>query len=230
MALTAKPISTISYNSEQFLERLLNRLLSAHVLEDFRYIKHQPEEDEEKEHFHICLFPNKRIDTAILREEFNEVDPTNEKPLGCLPFRTCKTDHWIMYVLHDEKYLAIHHSDNDGDGKIPYELSDIKTPFEEQLRRDHKKALALRQTKNQQAVASLLRSGSITDTILTVDINPMQAIAISNALKIDATQSGPNAFLTNCEKKAIAQAFGLSEDQVKVVDDDIDENGVVIVR
>ena len=41
-----------------------------------------------------------------LQDLFLEPDPT--KPgmmLGCIDFRTSKSDEWIPYVLHNERYL-----------------------------------------------------------------------------------------------------------------------------
>lgn len=184
MALTAKPISTISYNTEQFLERKLEQMFKANIIVDYRWIKHFGE-DGDKDHVHIILYPNKRIDTGALREEFNEIT-TDEKPLGVLPFRTSKDDHWLMYVLHDPEYLKAHQSDNDGDGKIPYEISDVKTPFPEQLARDFKKALALRKTKNQEVIERLVvQHQSVTEVIYQTGINPMTVATIYNALQHD---------------------------------------------
>lgn len=218
MALTAKPISTVSYNTPEFLKRLLDRMFKAHTIEDYRFIKHEPEEDEEKVHFHVILFPNKRIDTALLREEFEEIDPNNEKPLGCMPFRSSKPDHWLMYVLHDPEYLKNHKSDNDGDGKIPYTLEDIVTPFEQQLRRDYKKAEQLRKTKNQQIATSLIHGETMTSTIMSADANPMQVIAMRNAIIQDATGTLAQLF-TQQELQNMADLLGIpklqTEDELK---------------
>lgn len=182
MALTAKPISTISYNTEQFIERKLEQLYKAKIIVDYRWIKHFGE-DGDKDHIHLIMFPNKRVDTGELQEEFKEVVPSEEKPLGVLPIRTSKEDHWLMYVLHDEDYLKAHKSDNDGDGKIPYDITDIKTPFPEQLARDYKKAIALRKTKNQEIMDSLIKEHqSLTQTMYNMNANPMQIIAIYQAL------------------------------------------------
>ena len=185
MALTAKPISTISYNSKEFLQRKLNQLFKAHIIEDYRYICHLGE-DGDKNHIHLLIYPNKRLDTVELREEFTEIDPNNEKPLGCQPFRQSKTDHWLMYVLHDELYLRIHESDNDGDGKIPYELDDVITPFEETLRRDYKSACALRKTKNQKVIDAMTQLHmTATEVIYTQDVRPQDVASIMNVMKAE---------------------------------------------
>ena len=72
---TCKPISTISYNSEEFLKSVLDNLVRTHVIDFYMYIKHIGEIDlfgeQEKDHIHLFLIPNKRINTADL-EQFVE--------------------------------------------------------------------------------------------------------------------------------------------------------------
>ena len=187
MALTAKPISTISYNTENHLKRVLDAFLSSDVIEDYRYIKHQGE-DGDKDHIHLLVFPNRRIDTAKFRVEFNEVDQSGgDKPLGCLPFRSSKIDHWLLYVLHDPLYLSSHHSDNDGDGKIQYQLDDIVTPFPDQLNRDYKSALSLRNTDNQKIFNHIKAGSRLSDIAVEEDINPTKILAFANLIRYDET-------------------------------------------
>lgn len=216
MALTSKPISTISYNSLSFLDNKLNRMLNAHIIEDFRYIYHKGE-DGDKDHAHVLLYPNRRIDTGVLIDEFKEVVPFgDEPPLGCLPFRTSKTDHWLMYVLHDPMYLVAHHSDNDGDGKIPYTLEDVITPYRQQLERDYKKALDIRQTSNQKIIDLLARGVNVLDIAYQNNISPS---VLNNLVRLYQL----NEYQLNAERKykadindikSIAQING----EVKVVD------------
>lgn len=182
MALTAKPISTISYNNESFLKRKLDAMMEAHIITDYRYIKHDGE-DGDKDHIHLLMYPNKRLDTGVLREEFNEVTAeADAKPLGCLPFRTSNTDHWLMYVLHDPFYLMAHHSDDDGDGKIEYQIDQIVTPFKEQLARDYKRAIPLRKTENQEVVERLMRGDTIVQILTETTTNPMKIATIKNLM------------------------------------------------
>lgn len=93
-----------------------------------------------------------------------------------------------MYVLHDPEYLKNHKSDNDGDGKIPYEIDEIKTPFPEQLARDFKKALQLRKTQNQEVLDRLIRQHQSATTIMyETGINPMVVSSIMNAYLREAS-------------------------------------------
>lgn len=177
MARTAKPMGTISYNTEPFLRRKLEQMLNANIIDDYRYIKHYGE-DGDKDHFHVWVTPNGQRDFGQIREEFNEIDPTNTKPLQCMPFRHSETLNWLMYVLHDAEYLANHHSDNDGDGKIPYQLEDVKTPYPEQLERDYKRAIPLRATATQQVINGLLDGMNALELAYKLGVNPLQIKAL----------------------------------------------------
>lgn len=106
---TAKPIATISYNSEPFLRQKLSELYRAKKIDFWAFIHHLPEDDEagNKPHFHLYIEPSKRTQTAILKDEFKEFDLTHpDKPLGVLSFRPSHFGDWYLYGLHDPAYLA----------------------------------------------------------------------------------------------------------------------------
>ena len=99
-------VSTISYNSEAFLINKLNELAKNHVISDYMFIRHLPEEDERKDHIHLVLKPNKRIDTMEIQEFLTELVPEAKKPLKCIDFhKTSDLDEWILYELHHQGYL-----------------------------------------------------------------------------------------------------------------------------
>lgn len=100
-------ISTVSYNTEVFLQYKLEELFKAHIISDYMYIWHEPEEDETKGHFHVSMKVNKRSDTMNIQQFFVEIDPCNPKPRKCIDFRrTASIDDWILYSLHVGAYLA----------------------------------------------------------------------------------------------------------------------------
>lgn len=106
---TTKPISTISYNSEAYLELKLNELLKSGHLSFWVFIHHEPEDDEagRKEHCHVYLEPAKMLQTDEIKKMLQEFDPQHpEKPLGCMSFHGSKFDDWYLYGLHDKAYLA----------------------------------------------------------------------------------------------------------------------------
>lgn len=184
MALTAKPISTISYNTEPFIRRLLSKFLDAHIINNFMYICHQGE-DGDKDHIHVYIEPNRRIDTGLLREEFKEITTEGDKPLGCMPFRSSVVGHWLMYVIHDPDYLKAHKSQDDGDGKIPYTIDEVMCAFEEQRDRDYRKALVLKQTDNQKVIDGVKEGKSLVEIAYAEDVSPTKILAIHQLLKLD---------------------------------------------
>lgn len=103
---TTKLISTISYNTPSFLRGKLKTLVGSAVLEYAHWVIHEPEEDETKQHIHVVMKPNRRLDTSALRNEFIEKLADEEKPRGVLPFRsTSRMSDWILYSAHDVQYL-----------------------------------------------------------------------------------------------------------------------------
>lgn len=104
---TTKPCSTISYNSKEFLERKLNELIDRRIIDFWAFIEHLPEEDEKKEHKHVHIVPNGKIDTDQVKDFLTELNPADiEHPFGCLWFQSSKFDDWYFYELHDIEYLA----------------------------------------------------------------------------------------------------------------------------
>ena len=104
---TKKAISTISYNSEDFLELKLNGLVEEEKVSFWCFVKHLKEEDELKDHIHLFIQPNRILDTMHLQKEFREVDPCHPiKPLGCIDFKSSDSDEWILYARHYNPYLV----------------------------------------------------------------------------------------------------------------------------
>lgn len=107
---TAKPISTISFNTPEFLKLALDDLIDAGILSFYAYIVHKPEDDEggTKQHIHLYAEPSKRMQTDNLKEHLAEFDPDKpDKPKGCISWISSKFDHWYLYALHDKRYLAM---------------------------------------------------------------------------------------------------------------------------
>ncbi len=105
---TTKPISTISFNSPEYLALKLHELEQARKISFWAFIIHQPEDDEGggKEHCHVYIEPSRMVQTDDLRSELREFDPSNpDKPFGCLPFRQSKFGPWFLYAIHDKRYL-----------------------------------------------------------------------------------------------------------------------------
>jgi len=106
---TTKPISTISYNSPEYLALKLDEFQSCGLISFWAFIRHEPEDDEGglKQHFHVFVEPAKLLQTDSLKEGLQEFDPEHpDKPFGCISWRSSKFDDWYLYSLHDSRYLA----------------------------------------------------------------------------------------------------------------------------
>lgn len=120
---TTKLISSISYNTPEFLRGKLLDLVRQGIIEYAHWIWHSPEEDEKKAHAHVVLKPNRRLDTSRLRNEFIELICGEEKPRCILPFCSSKISDWILYGVHDSAYLLRKNQKR----QYHYEQSDIET-------------------------------------------------------------------------------------------------------
>ena len=134
---TSKPISTISYNTEEFLKEKLNELYEQHIIQAYMYIKHIGEGGD-KDHIHLRIEPNKRIDPMDIRTILTEYirEPGNEevyKPTTVRPFRPSKEEDWFLYAIHDPQYMKIKYA-NDKLEKLPYQDSNIITSPDYDLR------------------------------------------------------------------------------------------------
>lgn len=121
---TQQAISTISYNTEAFLLERLEGWRDAHIIQAYQVIRHKGE-DGDKDHFHVRIEPNKRIDPMNLSEALKEYIPGNAKPLGVRPWRQSKEEDWILYAVHEPDYMALKYPGDTGE-KIPYDWKDIK--------------------------------------------------------------------------------------------------------
>ena len=105
--LTSKSISTIHYAETEMLKVKLNDLVDKNKISFYAFIKHLKEKDETKNHIHLFIVPNGKINTDQLREELEFLDPKNPtKAIRSLPFESSKFSDWYMYTLHDKAYLA----------------------------------------------------------------------------------------------------------------------------
>lgn len=124
---TQKPISTISYNSEPFLKEKLEAWLKAHIIQSYMYICHKGE-DGDKDHIHLRIEPNKKLDPMDLQDELQEYQMGKDKPLGVRPFRPSKEEDWILYAVHDEDYLKNKYRGGEKGEKLPYKWQDVRVP------------------------------------------------------------------------------------------------------
>lgn len=121
---TSKPFSTISYNTEDFLNLRLCELVQRRQIDFFAWVQHYPEEDETKDHKHLYIVPNGRVDTDQILDYLLEHDPKHpDKPFKCIRPHSSKFADWYLYALHDVTYLA-----SKGQArKFHYVMDDVQT-------------------------------------------------------------------------------------------------------
>jgi hypothetical protein len=181
---TQKPISTISYNTEPFLKEKLDSWISSHIIQAYQYICHKGE-DGDKDHIHVRIEPNKKLDPMDLLEELREFPAGQKKPLGCRPFRPSKEEDWILYAVHDKDYLRIKYNDGDKGEKIPYDFQDIKCNEFYDIETAYVRAKShLKHT-----------SANLASRIRTGELSAMQAI-----------EQGENPFVVNSLMNALSKS------------------------
>lgn len=114
---TSKPLSPVTYNTEDFLLGVLHSLMEDGLIAEWHYIKHKADTDSKKDHIHLYLLPTKPVDVpnSPFCARFNELDPNSEKPLKPIwlnpdcpsKANTCSSDPDLVdYWTHDAEYLA----------------------------------------------------------------------------------------------------------------------------
>ena len=158
---TSKPFSTISWNSFDYLKNKLDALIERDIFSFYTFIKHYPEDDQEKEHFHILIIPNGQYQTDQLKPYLNEIDPTNIKPLSILPCTSSKFGDWYLYNLHDIAYLA-----SKGQVRnIHYSHEDFITSSAEYLREEVGK-IDFSKYKRSKELYDMIKQGATIDELL----------------------------------------------------------------
>lgn len=105
-AWSKEAVSTISYNTYDFLRSCLNSLVIKDEIYDYWFVHHDGENGK-KDHYHVLIFPTRSINLSYLRDYFDEQCEGSD-PLGVMPFRKTSDKNiadWLLYCLHDENYL-----------------------------------------------------------------------------------------------------------------------------
>lgn len=186
---TSKPISTISYNSPEFLRNKIEEWKSKGLIEYGMWIKHMPDEDNKKIHYHVFLKPAKLIQTMDLESESREIpmveysniqpdgattdisiDAEEIKPLKMIGFRMSKEDDWILYGIHDPTYLA----EKGMTRNIHYSFNDIECTCQETLHDMITHLIDNRKGRLEVRIFDLIEKGFSWRDILTTGIVPMK--------------------------------------------------------
>ena len=123
---TSKSVSTISYNSDEFLTAKIEYWKRIGLIEYAMWIRHQPDEDNKKSHCHVFIKPAQLIQTTTFEIESTEIDPLNpDKPFKMISFRNSKESDWLLYAIHDKAYLL----EKNLERNIYYSFDDVRSKF-----------------------------------------------------------------------------------------------------
>lgn len=177
---TQKPISTISYNTESFLLEKLQSLYDSHIVQAWQYIKHKGE-DGDKDHIHLRIEPNKRLDAMDLTEMFKEYEKGKDKPLGVRTWRPSKEEDWFLYAVHDSEYLMAKYGGGNEGEKLPYDWKDINTNPDYDLESSWIRAKS--SLKNSASnVATQIQNGRKPSDLLFEGVNPYLLSSVSRLM------------------------------------------------
>lgn len=185
---TSKPISTISYNSQEFLVTKLEELVRNHKISDYVFINHFKEQDEKKNHIHLWIRPNTLLDTMTLQDFLKEIDPANPtKPLKCIDFRISDIDEWILYCQHFSPYLA-----SKGESREYHYTKDDFVPYDEDTFDDlYNHAFKGSNWAQRNQILQTLKEGQINPATLVLNGSvPLTLASQLNALKYLQTHYG----------------------------------------
>lgn len=168
---TISLISSISWNSPQFINQTLLRLKEQGLIDWGHWIFHKAEEDEKKNHIHFIVQPSKRINTAALQNEFKEFVPSNDKPLSCNPFVKSKLSDWLLYAVHDVKYLIKKGQTR----KHHYTLDDIQSTDEELVREQWRENCDL-QSAITDRLLEYIKGGATWGDVVKSGLIPIQQV------------------------------------------------------
>lgn len=125
--LTSVHLSNISYNTDSFLVHQLNELFHSKKIRFWCYIHHKKEQEELKDHIHLYIIPDQRLETSELDDFF--IEPISDNlPLKCMLWTPAIVSErkfsfdWLLYSIHDSAYLKLKYSE---DKKIHYRKEDF---------------------------------------------------------------------------------------------------------
>lgn len=102
---TARPFSTICYNTPERLKQVLDDQMRRGTIRFYAFIHHFAEEDELSAHYHVYVEPDGQIDTNQFSNLFLELVKGDPAPRRWRPCQSSKFDDWYLYSIHDQEYL-----------------------------------------------------------------------------------------------------------------------------
>ena len=126
--MTSKPLSTITYCSNKFLNKTLKQLEADGIVTFWFYINHQPDVDDKVPHTHLRIELGRPVDPEKIRKIFTQKKKKG-KDENSRMFRPSKLEDAILYFIHDQEYLIAKEKPRN----IFYKLSDMHTNNKKEL-------------------------------------------------------------------------------------------------
>lgn len=161
MAKTSKPLSTVTWNSEQFLVNRLNDLMKNGVISYWCYVLHKAEKSEGKDHIHLYFEPRKMVDPVDFRSYLCEVDIANpSKPIMPSRIQPSKGNHWVAYCRHDPVYIKKY--TKEGIKEYEYSKDAFKSSDDILFEQQWEEGSALCYDENAELVKTIVEDGAIS--------------------------------------------------------------------
>lgn len=175
--ITKRDISTISYNTIPFIDCMLKGLYQAQIIAFYCGVQHIGEilDDgtREKNHLHIFVEPNKKINTMDLIELSKEVDSRNpDKPLKTIFWHYSDWDNWLLYSLHDREYLKLKLQKRD----YVYTKDDFFYSDEDEFFERYNRAVHSSKISDMLRLPKLLKDNSVAELTALGYVRPEQAL------------------------------------------------------
>lgn len=170
---TTRPITTVSYNSPDFLKGVLDGLVRSGIISFYAFVSHFAEEDDLKDHIHLYVEPRQRIDIYAFVDMLKEFDITRpDKPKGCMTPRTITVklfDDWLLYSLHYKEYLITKGEVK----KYSYSIDVFETSDEDELLYRYKHILSESKFTEKMRVLNLVKKGYDISELTAAGMIPM---------------------------------------------------------
>lgn len=188
---TSKPISTITYNTEEFLRKKIEYWKKCGIIEFAMWIKHEPDVDGAKPHFHVYMAPAKKVQTMDLEKASHEYDPENpEKPLKMRPFKSSKVTDWILYGIHDPVYLA----EKGLSRNVSYSFEDVQSTDEDYLQDIITEAVESRLQSIEVRLYASIQKGMTWQDIVCSGLIPLRYMSNAHLFYKSCTGQVPDYF------------------------------------
>ena len=190
---TSKPISTITYNTEDFLRSKLNAWKALGFIEFAMWIKHEPDVDGKKAHFHVYMMPAQQVQTTFLENDSKQLDPENpdpDKPLKMRPFKSSKVTDWILYGIHDPVYLASKGLTRN----VHYSFEDVQSTDEDFLQDIITEAIESRLSSIEMRLYDCIQKGMSWQDIVCTGFIPLRLMSNAHLFYKSCTGQVPDYF------------------------------------